>query len=118
MNTPNEPSSGDATLGNHIDLPDGRRARACWFPSMGGYAGRALIVAPQRDGDCCTEVWVWHDGAFPFSSEPSDHSRWPGEEMRSPVRLTIHGGQDFIAFGQLVDECEAVADPDEEQAGA
>lgn len=54
---------------------------AMWYPSMGGYAGRAVAIiskqwtedeAGSRTGGC-VDVYVWHDGEFPFSEgEPRE----------------------------------------------
>jgi hypothetical protein len=104
---PPEPTSDEVVLGATVNLPDGRWARACWFPSIGGYVGKALVIPSQVEGECCTEVWVWHNGQFPFSGQcPACSSEC------SPVLLHVHGGQDFIAFGELVDECESATGTD------
>lgn len=41
-------------------------AFAIWYPQMGGYVGRAVVVL-EKNKDTCVDVYVWHDGEFPFS---------------------------------------------------
>jgi hypothetical protein len=69
--------------------------QACWYPSAGGYAGKAVAAA---DEDGCTDVWVWHDGQFPFRSL-DDRDEGP---PRSPVLLHHCNPDDFIRFGQFL----------------
>ena len=38
-------------------------AMALWYPQMGGYCSKAVAVAGW---DGCVDVYVWHDGEFPF----------------------------------------------------
>lgn len=61
---------------------------------MGGYVGRALAKA----GVCCVDVWVWHNGRFPFDGDC--HSC--GEE-RQPVRLHMDDGHEWRALGEFLD---------------
>ena len=37
---------------------------ALWYPQMGGYIGKA--IAQVYGDNSCVNVWVWHDGEFPF----------------------------------------------------
>jgi hypothetical protein len=64
---------------------------------MGGYAGKAVAVF-SRDGQDsgCFEVYVWHDGDFPFSGEDSDD--------RGPVHLHHCSAEQFIRFGNLMNK--------------
>lgn len=75
--------------------PEGLVFRAGWYPQMGGYAARCVVVAPlgvDDDGDTgCFEVYVWHDGEWPFHN---------GEQ---PRHLHHCDAQQFIEFGQWVD---------------
>jgi hypothetical protein len=54
---------------------DGYPAYACWYPQMGGYVGRCVVViTPDGNGDegvtdRCFEAYVWHDGDFPFNND-------------------------------------------------
>lgn len=62
---------------------------ACWYPQMGGYVGKAIVVP----SDTCVVVWVWHDGDFPF-----------GGEDGNPARLHHCSGEQFIKFGEFLRE--------------
>lgn len=66
---------------------------ACWYPSTGGYVGKAVIV-PDKG---CVNVYVWHDGEFPFDGKCQE-CRTP----REPVVLHHCEGQQFVQFGQLI----------------
>jgi len=70
---------------------------ALWWPQMGGYHGRALAVSPPEENSCL-EVYVWHDGEFPFS-----------DDERSPVGLHICDPEQWIQLGtQLAEFREAL----------
>lgn len=59
---------------------------AFWWPSMGGYAGRAVVrSAPD---DCCQTIWLWHDGEFPND----DH----------PKRFTIDDPGELVSAGEFL----------------
>lgn len=60
---------------------DGRRGIAGWWPQMGGYAGKMVILA---DPDGCLDVLVWHDGEFPF-----DGTCHGCEAPRIPARIHV-----------------------------
>jgi len=66
-----------------------------WYPQMGGYVGKA--VARVHEG--CVDVWVWHDGDFPFMSE-----------TESPRRLHHCEGEQFIQFGSKLVELQNASD--------
>lgn len=66
--------------------------RACWYPQMGGYVARAVVIPD----DGCADVWVWHDGSFPF-----------GGEDGSPVVLHHCDGDQFVSFGEFLREVTA-----------
>lgn len=89
-----DPTAEQCATNEQIPLEGGRVATAAWYPQMGGYTSHCLIVP---DGDCL-EVFVWHDGDFPFSG--SDEP-WPGEAARSPSRLHHCDADQFIRFGQI-----------------
>lgn len=70
---------------------------AIWYPQMGGYAGKAVALLHKqwveygngsREGGCI-DVYVWHDGRFPFSDA-------------SPVELHHCDPEQFIDFGQAL----------------
>lgn len=62
---------------------------ACWYPQMGGYSGRAVVCRDEESD--CVEVFVWHDGEFPFD-----------DSERGPVWLHHCDIAQFIAFGETV----------------
>ena len=67
----------------------GRRCFACWYPQMGGYCGKCVVVDGGNGG--CFDVYVWHDGEFPFE----------GDE-REPVHLHHCVAEQFSNFGNAV----------------
>jgi hypothetical protein len=75
---------------------NGRRTRALWYPSMGGYVSKAVAV-DRADGDG-PDVYVWHDGEFPFTEGDRD---WDGKP-RSPAFLHLCDPDQFIGFGQTL----------------
>lgn len=99
-----EPTAEECSANAVVDLDDGRTGHACWFPQMGGYAGKAAVVIDQ-DGHA--DVYVWHDGAFPFHG---DQSLWPDQPPRSPVELHLCDGGQFVAFGQFIESLQNAAE--------
>lgn len=91
MRQPNEPTPEQCSA--RAVLPCG--GRACWYPQMGGYGAKAVVYV-----DHCTEVYVWHDGEFPFSEGTA-----PG---RRPAYLHHCSGTQFEEFGAMLREmgCE------------
>jgi hypothetical protein len=71
--------------------------RACWYPSVGGYAGKAIAAADEDGG---VDVWVWHDGQFPFCSLDDTG----GGPPRSPVLLHHCMPDDFVRFGKFMEQ--------------
>jgi hypothetical protein len=51
---------------------------------MGGYAGKAVAVDL---GDADLDVYVWHDGEFPFSD---DDARFLGDEEKPKTPVKVH----------------------------
>lgn len=96
MNIP-DPTHDQCSNNERIQLEDGRWATAAWYPSMGGYVSHCLIV--KEPDSSCIEVFVWHDGQFPFGGDIDE--RWPGEPVRSPSRLHHCNAASFIGFGKL-----------------
>lgn len=80
---------------NHI-------GRAIWYPQMGGYVGKAVAVVNKRwsEDDIsshlggCVEVYVWHDGEFPFSGED--------DPAVQPIHLHHCDPEQFIEFGKML----------------
>lgn len=98
---PPEPSSDDIAASRRFEW-DGNQCMALWYPQMGGYVGRAVAVnLMHSDGEPgCIDVYVWHDGEFPFTGDD--------EFGRGPVRRIHHcdAGQ-FILFGEELEEFQA-----------
>ena len=82
MNDPREPTAAECSAMSEIE--PGRFA--IWYPSMGGYVGRAVIERSD-----CFEVWVWHNGEFAFDGDG-----------RRPTHLHHCDPEDFIDFGRNV----------------
>jgi hypothetical protein len=86
---------------NAIIEHDGVRYMAAWYPQMGGSVGACLVeLLPKGNpddtpGERCFEVYVWHDGEFPFGDRCWDE---PG----GPARLHHCSADQFIAFGEAV----------------
>lgn len=95
-----DPTSEQCNNNETVDLGDGQTGVAAWYPQMGGYVSHCVIVPD----DGCLDVYVWHDGQFPFGDEPPP---WPGMPHPSPVRLHHCSADSFIGFGQL---CARVMD--------
>jgi hypothetical protein len=83
-----EPTAEECSAHTPVTLDETLSGVACWYPQMGGYWGKAVAVA---DGGC-VDVYVWHDGDFPF-----------GEDGRPPVELHHCDGGQFVAFGQFLE---------------
>lgn len=66
--------------------------RACWYPQIGGYTGKAVIGFPTGVENPCFDVWLWHDGEFPFGPE------------ESPFEYHHCDPQQFIDFGKFVQQ--------------
>lgn len=86
-----QPAPEECSDRSVVELGDGRTGRAFWYPPMGGYVARALAVS---DDDGCVDVYVWHDGQFPFTG----HCQSCGDE-RSPVLIHHADGDDWVRFG-------------------
>lgn len=103
---PREPTSDECTGRAKV----GEHATAFWFPQMGGYTARAVAVVDPVD--CCIDVWVWHNGEFPFTGESCLGCGFP----RSPMRIHATSGFDWIRMGEFFDELEEAARPEPESA--
>jgi hypothetical protein len=91
---PSEPTAEQCSATASVPVPPG--GRACWYPSVGGYAGKAVAGVDEDGG---VNVWVWHDGQFPFRSLDDQDEEPP----RSPVLLHHCIPVDFIQFGQSLE---------------
>ena len=99
-----EPTSDDCTAHTRFDTYLGA-AYALWYPQMGGYVGKALAIPsigdPTFPGDPCFDVYVWHDGEFPFSGVGG----WRKDDI--PIRIHHCSGHQFVKFGlELLDIAE------------
>lgn len=84
--------SGDQCASRAPVTVDGRPGFCCWYPSMGGYVGKAICVLAEGG---CFDVLVWHNGEFPFPGEGS-----AGLRGRRPVKLHLSDPDDFVWFGE------------------
>jgi hypothetical protein len=66
---------------------------ACWYPQVGGYVGKAIAFPAGG----CVDVYVWHDGHFPFDGRCQNCS-----EERQPVEVHHCAPDQFVAFGQFL----------------
>lgn len=87
--TPNIPTSEECSANSKVFERGNEVGYACWYPQMGGYCGKAVFVFEKTDGNTCFDVYVWHDGEFPFGD---------GE----PVRIHHCDAEQFIRFGNQV----------------
>lgn len=90
-----EQCSANTVLSWHADGTD-RRGIACWYPRMGGYHGKALAEVDEAGH---VDVYVWHNGEFPFNQQCPTCS-----EHRSPVVLHHCEGDGFVLFGQFLEK--------------
>lgn len=87
-----EPTVEECTS-NTLLLQDAEQvAYAIWYPSMGGYVGKAVAVIDKRAGSC-VDVYVWHNGEFPFN-----------EDNGNPVRLHHCDPSQFVDFGNKIEK--------------
>ncbi len=100
MTHPPEPTAEQCNQNAQVEDFEGRRAYACWYPQMGGYGSRAVVLPgdpPDAYDDDpmppCFEAYVWHDGEFPFSD---------ADAGRTPAHLHHCSAAQFVAFGQWV----------------
>ncbi len=107
MKHPGEPSAEQCSQGIRVEDFEGNPSYAYWYPQMGGYVAKSVIVIipdgnvsegdPEECYDRCFEVYVWHDGAFPFDENDCNG--------RGPVRFLHHCmPSQFIGFGDFVIE--------------
>lgn len=94
MKHPPEPTPEQCTANARVADFAGMPAYATWYPQMGGYVGKAVVV-PDSGG--CFEAYIWHDGEFPFKGS-GDYT----DETREPVNLHHCMAEQFIEFGELM----------------
>jgi hypothetical protein len=98
MNTPPKPTAEQVNAHASITF-EGRTLHAACYPQMGGYGGYCWI---GKDGSGCFDVWIWHDGEFPFGGHPGD---------RGPIELHHCAAEQFVEFGTWVMGLEPVDVP-------
>ena len=72
---------------------------ACWYPQMGGYSGKCIAIFNKEwtlyDSGAttggCIELYVWHDGEFPFTDEDG-----------APSHIHICVPEQFIELGKFL----------------
>ena len=95
------PEPTAAQCDTHADMSvGGRRAVATWlYPKMGGYAAKCWVV-PRDVSPGCFDVWIWHNGQFPFTG--NDMAIRPlAHDDRPPVVLHHCDPEQFVAFGEF-----------------
>ena len=50
-----------------VTTQDGRIGYCAWFPQMGGYTAKCIIIPGQDDTNKSVDILVWHNGDFPFA---------------------------------------------------
>ena len=102
---PKEPTAEQCSKREQVEDFNSCKAFACWYPQMGGYVGKAVVVlegglragaflsgGDREQEDGCFNAFVWHDGEFPFG----------GEGDRNPARIHHCMPSQFVEFGELV----------------
>lgn len=98
-----EPTAEECEAGAKVNL-DGVDFYAGWYPQMGGYGSKVWVELLESG---CFDVFVFHDGEFPF-----------GDEDDNPRGLHHCNADQFIKFGQWVKELQGdIEDGNEKQSG-
>lgn len=92
-----EPTAEQCTANDKIAETDSKVAYAIWYPQMGGYVGRAIAVF-EKNEDTCVDVFIWHDGEFPFGDGP-------------PVEIHHCCPEQFVEFGTRLITLMALSQP-------
>ncbi len=92
-----EPTAEQCTAREKVFEDNDQIGYAIWYPQMGGYVGKAVALIDKNEDDnfidnSCFEVFVWHDGEFPFDTESG----------KEPVQLHHCSPEQFIDFGQTI----------------
>lgn len=104
MNHPQEPT-GEQCEQKHQFTFEGKPAMACWYPQMGGYVAKCVIVTAQSDPGGCFDAYVWHDGSFPFTGDDTSSLRCGAcGQTPNPTPAHIHhcDPDQFYEFGLTV----------------
>jgi hypothetical protein len=92
---PTEPTSEQCSNRAEVPGPLGRRAFACWFPQLGGYAGKAIV---ELEGAGHFDVYLWHDFEFPADT---------------PTVFHCCSARQFVEFGTWVEDMVKVVEIEE-----
>lgn len=98
---PAEPTAEQCSAKAHL----GDGYYALWYPQMGGYIGKAVVWRDGTDG--CLEMWVWHDGEFPFTDGDTDG--WT-DKPKSPAHLHHCDAEQFRRLADDIEEIAAKAE--------
>lgn len=63
------PPTGEQCSSNAVVYEDESQVHyALWYPQIGGYAGCAVVIIYKGNRtSSCFDIYVWHDGEFPFT---------------------------------------------------
>ena len=95
---PKEPTGEQCSNCELVFSDESNEYYACWYPQMGGYFGKAVAVFDKEwfedengiSVGGCVDVYVWHDGEFPFSDS-------------NPAFLHHCSGLQFVEFGDFLE---------------
>ena len=94
-----EPTGDECTAKTKVYETDQAIGYAMWYPQMGGYVGKCIVVLDKQwtDGGHyrlggCFEAYVWHDGEFPFSED----------DGVLPAHIHHCDPKQFVRFGEAV----------------
>lgn len=95
-----EPTTEECSLNTKVLEDDYDIGYAIWYPQMGGYVGKALaIFRKSENGHGCIDVYIWHNGEFPFT----------GEGDINPVKIHHCMAEQFITFGETLMKLEEMS---------
>lgn len=98
------PTADECNTKAKVCEDDMRIGYAIWYPQMGGYSGKAIVIVNKSEGhNSCFEAYVWHDGEFPFSD---DGGVW---EKTGPVNIHHCDPDQFISFGKAVEKMMGIS---------
>lgn len=86
---PTEPTSEQCSFRATLFENEHEIAYATWYPQMGGYFGKCVVVA-GKGSSSCFDAYIWHDGD------------WPIHEDEDPTRIHHCNPKQFIDFGKEV----------------
>lgn len=94
-----EPTAEQCSNNTKVFESENQVGYAIWYPQMGGYVGKAVAILDKnwqefdsgaRMGGC-VNVYVWHDGEFPFG------------EDEQPRELHHCDPMQFVHFGETLE---------------